>query len=164
MRRFLPNAPHFHGKRHLNPWIAGLYRTAHCGATIKVCGRKAVHWLPCFKVPLWCDCCILFDAYRIQSYWVYRAIAYTELLGLQWDWLGPCRCQSWECSCSHSLNMAVLCSALSNIDNHHMCTLLERIQSIFLLPYQMDNNWCHTHRLAQRTDRQSTVVEEIRYY
>ena len=36
LQRFLPNALHFHGKKRRNPWIAALYKTAHCGAAIKV--------------------------------------------------------------------------------------------------------------------------------
>ena len=30
------NTPHFHGKKRRNPWIVTLYKTAHCGAAIKV--------------------------------------------------------------------------------------------------------------------------------
>ena len=36
IRRNLANEPHFHGKRCRNPWIAALYKTAHCDAAIKV--------------------------------------------------------------------------------------------------------------------------------
>ena len=73
---------------HQSVALPALYKTAHCGTAIKVwhcrhftrrrtaarpskCGtfdgRKAAHMPPCFQVPLWCTCCILYDAYRRLS-------------------------------------------------------------------------------------------------
>ena len=62
--RDLANALHF---RCRNPLIAALYKTAHCGAAIKVrqfWREKAARFMPFFQMLPRLIRCILFDAYR----------------------------------------------------------------------------------------------------
>ena len=74
-RRNLVNALYVHGERCCNPAkiaaIQGLRRFTRRHTVVRPSkcgtfgGRKATYMPPCFQVPLWHVCCILFDAYRI---------------------------------------------------------------------------------------------------